>query len=217
MCCMWGYAQDRRVCFRGGSTGERVHSVDELTKNARINLALHARAQNEEALRRGQAVVWDVGIINTVQMENPEVVQALQNKSIVLPEMNIPRMMHARGLFDVDGNSNSWDGSWWKLRSNSVVLKLMSQNSFRQWYYSRLEPWEHYVPVRHDLKDVNSAVAYVLDDRNRESLQRMAGESPGTFVTRRCHSHRVNHRTIVQSAEEHHIQLGSRSDAPSSG
>ena len=37
--------------------------------------------------------------------------------------MSMGEMLGARGVVDVDGNANSWDGLFWKLLSNSVVLK----------------------------------------------------------------------------------------------
>ena len=84
--------------------------------------------------------------------------------------------MHAllsdRGVFDVDGNSNAWSSFFWKLRSGSVTLKV--ESPFEQWYYGRLKPWVHYVPVAANLSDVDRAIDYVLDPRNDVALQKMA-------------------------------------------
>lgn len=48
-------------------------------------------------------------------------------------------------LFDIDGMVNAWSGLYWKLLSNSVVLKHRSH--WQQWYYPKLRAWEHYVPI----------------------------------------------------------------------
>jgi hypothetical protein len=66
--------------------------------------------------------------------------------------MGMEALIQARGIIDIDGNANSWDGLFWKLLSNSVVLKVESNNS--QWYYSQLKPWHHFVPVKADLSDL---------------------------------------------------------------
>ncbi len=55
-------------------------------------------------------------------------------------------------LLDVDGEVNAWSGLFWKLYSNSVVFKVDSH--YEQWYYRRLEPWVHYIPVAGDLSDL---------------------------------------------------------------
>ena len=41
------------------------------------------------------------------------------------------QMVEARGVFEVDGNSNSWEGTFWKLYSNSVMLKV--DGEWEQW------------------------------------------------------------------------------------
>jgi hypothetical protein len=62
-------------------------------------------------------------------------------------------MIHYRYNIDVDGNTNSWPGFFQKLLSGSPVLKITSEHSYMQWYYTRLVPWVHYVPVKEDLSD----------------------------------------------------------------
>jgi len=89
--------------------------------------------------------------------------------------MSMGEMLGARGVVDVDGNANSWDGLFWKLLSNSVVLKVESPH--RQWYYSRIKPWKHYVPVKPDLSDLEEKVRFVLDPSNDPALEAMAARS----------------------------------------
>lgn len=48
-------------------------------------------------------------------------------------------------LFDVDGTVSDGNGLYWKLLSNSVVLKHRSH--WQNWYSSRLRAWKHYVPI----------------------------------------------------------------------
>lgn len=64
-------------------------------------------------------------------------------------------------LMDVDGNANDWSGLFWKLYSNSVVFKVCSH--FEQWYYARIKPWVHYVPVMQDLSDLEEKFRWALD------------------------------------------------------
>jgi hypothetical protein len=55
-------------------------------------------------------------------------------------------------LLDVDGEVNAWSGLFWKLYCKSVVFKVNSH--YEQWYYPRLKPFQHYIPVAGDLSDL---------------------------------------------------------------
>ncbi len=55
---------------------------------------------------------------------------------------------------DVDGRSNAWTNLMSRLHMGCCVLKVESRHGFRQWYYDRLRPWEHYVPIAADLSDL---------------------------------------------------------------
>lgn len=64
------------------------------------------------------------------------------------------RILDYRYQIDIDGNTNSWPGLFLKLLSGSPVLKFNSELGYRQWYYSRLKPWENFVPVESDASDL---------------------------------------------------------------
>lgn len=63
-------------------------------------------------------------------------------------------------LLDIDGEVNAWSGCFWKLLSNSVVFKVNSH--YEQWYYHRLKPWKHYIPVAADLSDLMGKLDWAL-------------------------------------------------------
>ena len=56
-----------------------------------------------------------------------------------------------RWQVDIDGNVNSW-GLLWKLLSGCCVLRVSSKR--KQWYHHRLKPWEHFIPISFDLRDL---------------------------------------------------------------
>jgi len=117
---------------------------------------------------------WDVGLSAVVQV-SAAVERAVRAQGLVLAPVDVEKQIGFRGVFDVDGNSNSWSGCWWKLRSNAVVLKVSSE--YQQWYYPRLEPWRHFVPVAADLSDADERVAFVLNSSNDQALEAMAKSS----------------------------------------
>lgn len=55
---------------------------------------------------------------------------------------------------DIDGTTNTWNNFLARLHLGCCVLKVASQHGFRQWYYDRVRPWEHFIPVRADMRDL---------------------------------------------------------------
>jgi Glycosyl transferase family 90 len=55
---------------------------------------------------------------------------------------------------DIDGFSNTWSNLLIRMLYGCCVLKVDSQFGFRQWYYDRIKPFEHYIPVRADMSDL---------------------------------------------------------------
>lgn len=62
---------------------------------------------------------------------------------------------------DIDGFSNAWSNLFTRLLFGCCVLKIESRHGYRQWYYDRLRPWEHYVPVAADLSDLRERFDWV--------------------------------------------------------
>ena len=63
--------------------------------------------------------------------------------------------LNHRHLLDLDGAVNAWSGLFWKLYSNSLVVKITSV--WEQWYYDQLEPNVHYVAVD-SLSEIGTAL-----------------------------------------------------------
>jgi len=68
-------------------------------------------------------------------------------------------------ILDIDGFSNTWDATVWKLYSGSVLLKLKSR--WKQWYYDDLHEWEHYVPVENDFSDLNDKIEWCIHNEDK--------------------------------------------------
>jgi hypothetical protein len=74
---------------------------------------------------------------------------------------------------DVDGHANTWQNLIARLHLGCCVLKVASQYDYRQWYYDRLKPWEHYVPVKADCSDLIEQVEWVRNnDAEAEQIAR---------------------------------------------
>lgn len=160
----------RRVVFRGQCSG--IRDCANTSLNARVNLSLHASS----VCPPSHCTTWDVGITCSFcdRRNWPAVSKVMADRSIIKPRLNRSDALANRGLFDVDGNANAWEGFYWKLLSQSVVLKV---EGFEQWYYDEIKPWSHYVPVHKDLAGVDAAVSYVLDPAHDDELQRIAARA----------------------------------------
>jgi len=65
-------------------------------------------------------------------------------------------------LLDIDGNSCTYSRCRWILLSNSVLLKLVTDNE--QWYYKALKPWVNYVPIKQDISDLADNIKILKSD-----------------------------------------------------
>ena len=87
---------------------------------------------------------------------------------------------------DIDGFSNTWDATVWKLYSGSVLLKTKSK--WKQWYYDELKEWEHYVPIENDFSDLNDKIEWCI--HNEEKCIKIT-ENAHQFVFQRLNWERV--------------------------
>jgi len=68
-------------------------------------------------------------------------------------------------ILDIDGWSNTWDATVWKLYSGSILLKVKSL--WKQWYYDELVEWEHYVPINNDFSDLNEKIEWCINNDDK--------------------------------------------------
>jgi hypothetical protein len=149
-----------KVFWRGSNTGLRRYwppnGPDDLNWLQRARLCLTAKASplNDRL---------DIGFSQISQVHDmPEVAQAFVRAGVManpIPRVDFGRF---RYVVDIDGNSHSWAGLYCSFLLGCCVLKVGSLHDLRAWYYDRLEPWVHYVPVRADLSDFDEAVDWVL-------------------------------------------------------
>lgn len=148
------------VFWRGVTTGRRAFAPpaegepDDLSWLPRLRLAQLAR-QGELAGR------CDIGITDIVQVPEPHLAERIRRSGLMAPRVPREAFMQARAVIDIDGNANAWSGLFCSLLGGSCVLKIASFQGFRQWYYDRLTPWLHVVPVRADFSDLAERVRWV--------------------------------------------------------
>ncbi len=149
-----------RVFWRGATTGQHRHAPpgpeapDDLTWLPRLDLC--ARVARSPIADR-----YDVGISNIVQINEPHLVARIEASGLMRGRVPRSAFFGHKWLLVIDGNSNAWSALFAGLLSGSCVLKVASPKGFKQWYYDRLKPWVHFVPVEEDLSDLDELVAWL--------------------------------------------------------
>lgn len=163
------WEQKKEILFwRGSSTG--VSPSGSWRDLQRIKLCeLASNAENQ--------ALFDVGLSNIIQLDkNAE--NKIKTLGYLKKYKSIKSINSFKYLIDIDGNSNAWSSLFLKLLSDSVVLKVESEGGYKQWYYDRLIPWQHYVPVNKDLSDLQEKLIWLRDNDQKakkivSSSQRM--------------------------------------------
>lgn len=130
--------------WRGASSGLGMNS-SEWMRCERIALAL-------EAKRIGRPDLIDAKISLVDVSPQYPAYEGIYNLDLIGDYLDFYDFLTYRYLIDVDGHSCAWRSLFLKLYSLSTVVKVRGEHV--QWYYDRLVPWVHYVPVRRDSKDI---------------------------------------------------------------
>lgn len=91
---------------------------------------------------------------------SPETIKLIHSEGVVSDYVDFFDFLKFKYLVDVDGICCAWISLFRKLASQSVAVKIQSE--YQQWYYDRLKPWVHYVPLRSDLQDVTSVYEWLV-------------------------------------------------------
>jgi hypothetical protein len=146
------------IFWRGSTTGRRMTGsppVDDWTWLPRLHLS---HLTNTSSKRD----IFDVGVSRIVQIPEPHIADVIREKGLLRDPCEKIDFLKYRYLIDIDGNANAWDGLFGAMIMGACVLKVASPFGYRQWYYSRLVPWTHFIPVRSDLADLEEKAEWAL-------------------------------------------------------
>jgi hypothetical protein len=149
------------VFWRGGTSGRKPGS--DWQKLPRLELCRRALGNTK----------FDVGISHVGQLPdgaNAEIRAAGLLRGRVPAEL----FRYYRAHLAIDGNS--WPtGLYVTMLTGTPVIKIASSYGFHQWWYDRLKPWVHFVPVEADMSDLDDKADWVLADGERaEEIGRAA-------------------------------------------
>jgi glycosyltransferase involved in cell wall biosynthesis len=104
---------------------------------------------------------------------------------------------------DVDGHTNAWSNLFVRLLLGCCVLKIQSEHGFRQWYYDRLTPMRHYVPVRADMSDLIEKIDWCRSHNAECAEIAAAGRAFACAMTVESEIGKAVHR--LEAAEAHNF------------
>lgn len=153
----WDHRAEK-VFWRGSSTGQ----VSPFQVQGSEWSWLQRAHLCEKTLSSPNAALFDVGISNIVQV-SAEAADSIRASSLTRPPVSKIDFLQYKYLIDVDGNACAWDGLFSALLMGACVLKIDSEFGWKQWYYGRMRPAVHFLPVKHDLSDLDEVVTWAFD------------------------------------------------------
>ena len=116
----------------------------------------------------------DAGITYAPQASYADGEREIREAGLMRPFIPASDFVTFKYQIDIDGNTNSWPGLFQKLLLGNPVLKVASPYGYRQWYYDRLRPWVHFIPVSSDMSDLVEKITWL---RANDDVARRIGEN----------------------------------------
>lgn len=173
--------------WRGSNTGEIIGN--DMAGLPRVRLCAYA-ARHPDLI--------DAGLTSIVQVVSPADASGIDLTTYAKPYIPVGQFIHWKYQIDIDGMTSSWPGFFSKLLSGSVVLKVDSIKGWKQWYYDRLTPWFHYVPIRSDFSDLVAIIEFLQNHQNvAQEIASSAAALVGDFTYDREVDKAVDHLTRI--------------------
>ncbi|GJD77048.1 hypothetical protein GCM10007886_03180 [Methylobacterium gregans] len=171
-------ARDPALFWRGTMLGDPRKRLPSWRELQRSRLCLAAAAP-------GEGVPLDakfVGLPGDADRDAPGRREA-EGLGLVAERVPLEAFMGYRHAVDIDGNSSAWMGLFTKLLMGCTVVKVDSALGHRQWYYDRLVPWIHVVPVSTDLHDLAGVRAWLAREPGAAEAIAARGRALAAAIT----------------------------------
>jgi len=176
-------ARDPTLVWRGSPTGRgdywkpgMLASDPGLRQRVRMCLVLR------DAMRADPRLGVDARIIAGRSVA-PDAAAAYREAGIDGGTIPQESWLGRRFAIDIDGNANAFSNLFIRLVYGCCVLKVASPAGFRQWYYDRLEPWRHFIPVAADLSDLVERIGWCREHPDECRQIAAAGRSLALSMT----------------------------------
>jgi hypothetical protein len=167
----WSHRHDT-ILWRGTSTGIGEMTTETMDPN---DLRLRQRVRMCLILRSKPGT--DVRIHKAESVASALDRQRLHRLGLLGSYIAQAHWGRHKFALDIDGHTNAWSNFFVRLLLGCCVLKIQSEHGYRQWYYDRLRPWRHYVPVCADMSDLIEKIDWCRSHDAECELIGRAGQS----------------------------------------
>lgn len=171
----WSQRSDR-LRWRGWTNGGG--SKDYSSPDAMWDQGVMARIRMALILRDppGHAGPTDVAFTGSF---DPELAAGLRRDGLLKAAIAQNDWINDKFALDIDGTTNTWSNFLVRMHLGCCVIKVESQEGYRQWYYDRIRPWQHFVPVRSDMSDLIEKIEWA---RSHDAEARAIAENGRAFA-----------------------------------
>lgn len=178
------------IVWRGGINGMGAFSVDPAAAN---NVGVMQRLRM--ALKCKDTDVDFKFIYNEIQPQ----CKVLRSAGLTGNRVPTNDWGSKKYAIDIDGYTNAWCNFMQRLKLGCCVLKVDSQFGYYQWYYEKLVPGEHFVPIRADLSDLQEKLDWVRT--NPKEARRIAQQGQAFAKAMTFESERDRAIEIIEERE----------------
>jgi len=143
----WPWEKRKEILFWRGSSTDGYYTWENWTNFPRGRLVYESQFRHSPYIDAGFT-----GMAFDCITDCP-----LEMLSFVPPEKQIQYKYH----IDLDGVTSTFPALQWKLLTGSLVFKQTSDNVM--WFHSELIPFQHFIPVHNDLRDLNEKIAWARE------------------------------------------------------
>lgn len=117
---------------------------------------------------RGETLPLDASFTSLDVTPPHDAYFSIREQGLLSAPVPFSEFLNYRYLIDVDGHHCAWRSLFLKLLSKSAVIKIRS--NYCEWYYDRLSPWVHYIPLGETLAEIKEILEWCQhhDDKVRE-------------------------------------------------
>jgi hypothetical protein len=181
----------KKLFWRGSTTGQMIMAYDPvLFETYHRFRAVRLMQDHPHA---------DFAFSNMVQCDPQTNCDGLRSIYHFTNWVQLPEQWKHRYIFDIDGNSFSQRISQLVGRSGSLVFRAQG---FNDWYDGLMIPWEHYVPVDFDLKNLPSLIEWAQQHDKESDLIRTQGQY---FITH--HAREEDMQCYIYRQLIHYMEL----------
>lgn len=119
-------------------------------------------------LPRARAVAASLSAPHLIDARFTQLIQTTEDKIVrqrYAPYFSTPCTIteHLKYKYQllIDGNTCAYSRAYWQFFSNCAIFKQNSDNI--QWFYDLLEPYAHYIPLQHDMSDLEEKVCWARE------------------------------------------------------